>query len=297
MATPAGGNPEERTEYLMKADLGAAERDGTLALVASTYDPASDRVRPGIGTKGPRIVNFAPLLEMEEYPLNDVVKELVSICERAAGADVEIEFAMTAPQDRSEAARLGFLQLRPMAVSHESVDLTEEELGTGDLLLSSRRVMGNGTFDGIRDVVYVRPDAFDAKFTRRIAAELETFNGRLLDAGRSYVLMGFGRWGSSDPWLGIPVQWSAISGAKVIVESTLPDLNVEPSQGSHFFHNVMGCGASYLCVRHDHSPGVDWAWLDGLEVEGQTDFIRHVTLDKALKIKVDGRAGRAGVWR
>jgi hypothetical protein len=161
--------------------------------------------------------------------------------------------------------------------------------------------MGNGVRDSIRDVVYVRPDRFEARLTPRIAGELEQLNRPLVEESRSYVLLGFGRWGSSDPWLGIPVDWGQISGARVIVESTLPGMDVEPSQGAHFFHNIISFRVLYLCVPHgrdgaDAQRGVRWDWLDAQPAFAETPHVRHVRLAEPVRVKVDGRAGRGAVW-
>jgi hypothetical protein len=156
--------------------------------------------------------------------------------------------------------------------------------------------LGNGTIGGLADIVFVKPDTFDASQTRLIGAELGLLNAKLTGAQRSYVLIGFGRWGSSDPWLGIPVSWDQISGAKVIVESTRPEMNVELSQGSHFFHNISCLGVSYLSVRHADTGGIDWNRLQAAEVVEETRFLRHVRVDAPLRVKVDGRSGRGGVW-
>jgi hypothetical protein len=289
-------DPLTDTEHLIRLDLSAAESDGTLAMIASTYDPRSDRIVPGTGHEGPRVVNFAPLLTLGLLPTNELVRELLAIGERAAGADVEIEFAMTLPDDSSTRARLGFLQVRPMHVCNETVEIDDEELDDSTILIRSRKVMGNGTLEGLRDIVFVNPDTFDAGHARLIGAELGALNAKLAAAQQPYVLIGFGRWGSSDPWLGIPVDWDQISAAKVIVESTLPEMNVELSQGSHFFHNISCLGVSYLAVRHTDTQAIDWGRLQGFDVVEETRFLRHVRLDAPLRIKVDGRSGRGGVW-
>jgi len=289
--------PTEENEFLARADLAAAEADRALDLVASTYVARSDRLVPGTGQTGPRMLDFAPLLSLRVLPLNDVIRELLAICERAAGAEVEIEFAMQAGGPDGSRPRLGFLQGRPMAVSHEPVTIEEHEWTRDDVLVASTRAMGNVVEDRIRDVVFVKPGEFEGRHTPSIAAELETINRDLVARERPYVLIGFGRWGSSDPWLGIPVDWSQICGARVIVESSLPQMNVEPSQGAHFFHNIASCGVSYLTVRHESGPGIDWDWLHARPARRETRFLRHVELDHPVRIKVDGRSGRGVVWR
>jgi hypothetical protein len=301
MGKPPAYNPIVETEYLVKADLAAADYDDILSGVASTYDAGRDRFVPGTGRDGPRAVDFAPLLSYGAIPLNDVIRELLSIGECALNEAVEIEFAVSLSNRDKAEARFGFLQLRPMLVSEEEVELQDDELARPDLLLASDRVMGNGAFETIRDVVYVRPQSFESRFTPKIAAELDTINRLLLEEGRPYLLLGFGRWGSSDPWLGIPVEWGQIAGARVMVESTLPGMDVEPSQGAHFFHNIISFEVFYLCARHqEDAPGarrsIDWDWLDRQSALAETDLVRHVRFEKPLRVKVDGRAGRGAVW-
>ncbi len=294
MGRPPAYDPIAETEYLLEGTLEDAEYDGTLRYVASTYDAASDRLRPGVGSDGPRVLDFAPLLQLRELPLNELMRALLDVGETALGTEVEIELAATLASQEGP-ARVGFVQVRPMMAPREVVDLPSGALAGPDVVFASERTMGNGVEEGIRDVVYVKPGSFEAKHTRTIAGEVERLNRRLIDAGRAYVLIGFGRWGSSDPWLGIPVLWGQVAGARVIVEATLPAMDVEPSQGSHFFHNLSNTGALYFSVRHGVEPGIDWDWLDGLDPEEETEWLRHVRTPP-LDVRVDGRTGR-GVAR
>ena len=299
MGRPPAYDPTVETEYLVKADLAAADYDNTLSAVASTFDAERDRFLPGTARAGPSVINFAPLLVYGSVPLNETIRELLTISEQAMQVAVEIEFAVDL-SDKAH-ARLGFLQLRPMLVSENEVEITEGELAADNLLLASDRAIGNGTLESICDIVHVRPELFEARLTPKIAAELETVNRLLLENKRPYLLLGFGRWGSSDPWLGIPVEWGQISGARVIVESTLPDMNVEPSQGAHFFHNLISFEVPYLCVTHEHAGGgqtrgIDWDWLNCQPAETQSSLLRHVRLGQPVLVKVDGRTGRGAVW-
>ncbi|HET6347925.1 MAG TPA: PEP/pyruvate-binding domain-containing protein [Candidatus Krumholzibacteria bacterium] len=289
-------DPVAETEYLVKSDLHAAEMDDTLRWTASTYDGQRDRVVMGTGVDGPRVLTFAPLLEMHDLPFQDVVSALLDASGRAFGAAVEFEFAALLPRERGAPLRIAFLQVRPMVVSEAEVSIEDDELASPALLLASDRVMGNGADDTIRDVVFVRPERFEARDTRAIAGELERLNLRLLDEGRRYLLIGFGRWGSSDPWLGIPVAWGDICGAGAIVEATLPSMNVELSQGSHFFHNITSFQVSYLAVRHDRQPNIDWDWLRAQTLVEETEHVCHVRSASPLRIKVDGRSGRGAIW-
>jgi hypothetical protein len=290
-------DPTTAVEYLLEGDLATAEYDGVLRHLASTYDGASDRIRPGTGIDGPRVLDFAPLLQLREWPVNDLVLALLEVAESTVGTAVEIELAMTLPAERGGPARVGFVQVRPMRAPEEEVEVPAGALVGADVVLSSERAMGNGVESGIRDVVYVRPESFEARHTRAIAEQVAGMNGRLVDAGRPYLLLGFGRWGSSDPWLGVPVGWGEVAGARVVVEATLPTMDVAPSQGSHFFHNVSSTGVLYFTVRHDGEPGVDWEWLRAQDVVEETEWLRHVRTARPLDIRVDGRTGRGVVRR
>ena len=297
MGPPPEHDPIRETEYLYRADLATAERDGALRHLASTYRPQDDRLVAGTGPDGPRVMTFAPILCDKALPLNDLLRELLRVCEAAVGSPVEIEFAVTlGPRDPSP-ARLGFLQVRPMVVSQARIDLTDDEMSGNGVLASSDRVLGNGVTDTIADVVYVRPDRFESRHTRTIGLQLDEINRSLVGQGRRYLLVGFGRWGSSDQWLGIPVDWSSISGAGAIVEATLETMNVDLSQGSHFFHNISSFQISYFMVHHESPYRIDWTWLDEQPRESETEYVRHIRLSRPLTIKVDGRTGRGVILK
>ncbi len=289
-------DPSEETEYLVRNGLAEAEADGTLRLVASSYDPGGDRLYPGLRGSGPRAVTFAPLLVFEQFPLNAAVRTLLTIAEEVFDAPVEIEFAATFAHDRQPPGRLGFLQARPMLVSSRPVAIADEEAASAGRMLLSRAALGNGEAQ-VRDVVFVRPETFDAARTRVIGAEVAGMNRWLVDRKRPYLLIGFGRWGSSDPWLGIPVDWASIAGARAIVETAIPGMTVDPSQGSHFFHNLSSFDVLYLTVRPGVDPPMDWPWLDAQPIAHETAHVRHVELAAPLVVKVDGRSGRGIVLR
>ncbi len=293
MGKPPAYDPVNEVEYMIKASLAEAEMDGTIRYTASTYDHQADRLSIGTGAQGARVLTFGPLLALEVFPLNALVRGLLAECEQAVGAEVEIEFALTLPDIASEPARFGFLQVRPLVVSDETVTIGPGEMEGEQVLVATDAALGNGETDAIRDVVYLRPESFSMGETRRIAAELETVNRDLTAAGRPYLLIGFGRWGSQDPWLGVPVAWSQISGAKAIVEASLPEASPDPSQGTHFFHNITSFRVLYLTARHTGPHRLDWAWLDRQPAVTETELLRHVHLAAPLRVKVDGRTGRA----
>jgi len=289
---PARYDPVSESEYLVQAGLEEAERDDVLRFTASTYDAGADRMILGTGRSGPRALTFGPLLELGDVPLNALIERLAARCKAALNCEVEIEFALTLDRSRGLPARLGFLQVRPMLVAAERIELGEDLLHDPRALVASDIVLGNGESESIADVVYVKPDVFDAKHTATIAAEIEKLNAALVSEQRRYVVIGFGRWGSSDPWLGIPATWPQISGARVIVEATLPGMDVDASQGSHFFHNMISFGVQYFTVRHTGGFTIRWDWLDRQPALTETDLVRHVRLAAPLKVLVDGRCGR-----
>jgi hypothetical protein len=292
MGAPKEYDPIRETEYLYDGSLGEAEFDGTLRYVCSTYDGASDRLRMGSSGPGPRLVDFSPLLQGRILPLNELLEKLLTLAEKEVGEEVEIEFALAFDPDRGRENRFGFLQLRPMVVSSRGEIVSLGDFDRRKVLIFSERAMGNGTLDNLWDILYTRPETFRAELTRQIAMEVERFNSHLLEAESPYVLIGFGRWGSADPWLGIPVQWGQISGARVIVETTLEQMNPDLSQGSHFFHNMSSLGVLYLGVPDPQKSPIDWAWLQEQPVVRETEYLRHVRSSAPLSVRVDGRSGK-----
>ncbi len=289
---PAEYDPLRETEYMVQCSLGDAESDDSLTHLVSTYRPQDDRMMSGIGYAGPRCLTFAPLLQDRLLPLNDFILELMQVCQERFGGDVEIEFAMTLGEDSPEPASLNLLQVRPMTVSAEAVEIDDGDLSSDRVLVASERVLGNGVLEGLTDIVYVRPDTFESKFTPVIARELAAIDREMAVQERRYLLAGFGRWGSSDQWLGIPVRWDEVSNAAVIIESTRPGMDVELSQGSHFFHNLAAFHISYFMVRHDGEHSINWGWLDSQPPVSETNYVRHVRSEAPLTVRVDGRTGR-----
>lgn len=283
-------DPINEAEYLKNEHIDTAEEDKTLRNLASTMDSQSGRIVMGISKQGPRLLNFAPILRLNEIPLNELMIDLMKVCEENEGAPVEIEFAMTFSEKGPH--KFGFLQVRPMAVSTDIVEISAEELSGDHLVASSQMVLGNGVNEEIKDIIYIKPDSFDVMKTHQIAEELEKLNVVLLKENRPYLLMGFGRWGTSDVTTGIPVNWGQISGAKAVLEASLANVNFEQSQGSHFFHNVTGFGVFYFSVPFDRTSDINWEWINECPAESESQMVRHVRLNDALKIKVDGRQGK-----
>jgi len=292
MGQPGEYNPIKETEYMLKFNLEDAERDETLRFIASTYRLQDDKIVFGIAEKGPRIIDFAPILKFELIPLTKMLQALLKIGEETLERMVEIEFALTLDERHGSPARFGFLQVRPMVVSEAKVDVSLTELGGERVLVATESALGNGLLENIRDVVYVKPDRFSPNETQTIAVQLEELNNKLVASHNPYLLIGFGRWGSSDPRGGVPVNFGQICGAKAIVESTLPEMNFMLSQGSHFFHNITSFRVLYFSVPHWEKYTIDWNWLGLQKAVADTEFVRHVKLLSPLKIKVDGTTSR-----
>ncbi len=283
----AGGADMREVRY----ELDAAEADGTLAQVASTYSPENDAIYDGVSRAGIRVVSFAEILKHDSFPLAALLDRLLAIGHWGMGGPVEIEYAADLA-----ARELAFLQLRPLALSHEMLEVVIGEVEPDLLICRSSRVLGNGRIDDLRDVIVVDRQRFARASSRQVAAELAQCNAEL--AGRPYLLVGVGRWGSADPWLGIPVTWEQISGARAIVEAGFADLEVAPSQGSHFFQNLTSFNVGYFTVNPDAGEGfVDWDWLAAQPAVRQTAYVRHLRFDRPVVVKMDGKHGEGVILK
>ena len=269
-------------------DLAAAEDDGTLVRVGSTYSPENDAIYDGISRPGVRLVTFAPVLKHDLFPLASVVDALLAIATRATSGPVEIEFAVRFPP--AEPPEFGVLQLRPLGHQRGTGDAGVTAPRRDQLICESPNVLGHGAIGGIQDIVVVDPARFDRRRTREIAEMIARFNAILLAARKPYLLIGVGRWGSADPFLGVPVTWDQIAGARAIVEAGFADVRVTPSQGSHFFQNLAAGNVGYFTVNPEAGEGVvDWAWLAAQPAVAETAFVRHVHFDQPVLIGIDGR--------
>jgi hypothetical protein len=285
-------DPINETEYLLHENIITAERDDSLRYISSTYNQQSGRLTPGIGFKGPRALTFAPILVLQELPVNQLIVKLLSISESALNTPVEIEFAMT-----FDPHQFGFLQVRSMVIPVDEVDFMEDDLAGENVFLASDTVFGNGVVESIQDILYIKPEEFELRHARIVVKELEKFNEIMLENDHPYLLIVFGRLGTADPWLGIPVRWGQISGAKVIVEATKENIKVELSQGSHFFHNIINLNIKYFSIPHTSPYQVDWDWLNQQEVIGEGRFVRHVRLQEPLLVRVDGRTSKGVIYK
>lgn len=281
-------------ETLEKFTIKDAEKQGTLKHIASTYLPQNDRIYPGLFKNGYRIITFAGILKSDTFPLCSILERILNLSSRAMGTAVEIEFALNFSDEKGHNPEFNLLQIRPMVVGREfNVDF--DELDQEKIIVSSSKAFGNGRVTDIKDIIYVRKDNFDPAHTKEIASEIGKLNLDMTENDIPYILIGPGRWGSSDPWLGIPVKWSQISKAQIIIETNLKDFLVDPSFGSHFFQNITSLGVYYLTIDvNKNEEFIKWDILDKMNAVKETNFIRHIKLDDGMEIEalVDGKKGK-----
>ena len=281
------------TGELERNNLEMAERHGVLGPLASTYSPENHAVYDGLARDGVRLVTFAPILKHGAFPLAGILRELLDLGAAATGSPVEIEFAVNLDVSPGAPAEFGFLQLRPLSLSRDLEALEIEDLSRDALVCESPAVLGNGRVEGIRDVVVVDRRTFDRARSREAAEALARLNANLTAQGRAYILVGVGRWGSSHPRLGIPVKWDDIHGARIIVESGFEDFRVTPSQGTHFFQNLVSAQVGYFTVNEELGEGfVDWTWLSDQPAVAVVGPVRHLRFDESLRVTMNGKESR-----
>lgn len=275
---------------LKRLDLRQAETDGTLYFVGSTYSPQDNAIRDNLTIEGPRLVTFANILKYNIFPLSDILLEILNLGRTSFGSHVELEFAINLFRDKTRKPEFYLLQIRPLVGGREHVHVTWDQEDQANIICTSSHALGNGIYDDICDLVYVDPDCFDISKSRIMAGEVGEINQKFIRENRKYILIGFGRWGTADPWLGIPVEWHQISKAGIVIESNRDDFFVDPSQGSHFFHNLVSLKIGYF---HITKPGgsefISWDWIKKQRLSQKKEYIRHVRFNKPLLVKIDGR--------
>ena len=275
---------------LERIPTGECGKFRSFSRVASTYDFANERMVDSPFAEGPKFISFAHILRYGTFPLAAIVKELMDICACEMNCSIEIEFAA-----EPSAGLFNVLQIRPISSDSLQSEVNWAGVDTSGALLTSESALGTGWISGLEDIIYLKADAFDKMKTEEMAAELRTLNARYRAEGRQYILIGYGRWGSSIPTLGVPVQWSDISEAKVLVECALPDFRVDPSQGTHFFQNLTSFNAGYVNVDpySRHGDSFDLSALDSLPALEESTYLRVVRTPHPLQVCVDGREGKA----
>jgi hypothetical protein len=273
---------------ILNLKVKEADADGTLYGIASTYDPYDQIIRDGIYDGGRKVITFSGVLQQNVMPLPEILQEAMHCGADAMKRPVEIEFACDL---RGQKAEFYLLQIRPIVDSKQVLDEDLQQIPDEECLLRSNNSLGHGISEDVVDVVYVKADEnFTAANNPQIAMEIEKMNRQFLDEGKNYVLIGPGRWGSSDYWLGIPVKWPHISAARVIVEAGLKNYHVDPSQGTHFFQNLTSFGVGYFTINTYTGDGVmQTSVLDSMPAIDETEHVRHVRFDQPLKIMMDGK--------
>ena len=284
------------SQNLEKREISDAETEPPVAMLSSTYVPAEHRIRDTVHVPGYRVLTFAQALKYNAFPLAGILSEFLAIGEEGMGCPVELEFSVNLRQGKNTPPDFAVLQLRPMTARAEleTVTITDDEIKQAFCV--SSHALGNAVKTDIADVVYVKPDSFDPAKTVEIAREIGEMNNVLRNKDRKYLLVGPGRWGSADRWLGIPVNWADISGVGSIAETTSPLIKAEPSQGSHFFHNITTMGINYINVSSNNNDFFNWDWLTAIEPQHASPHVAHVRLEKAMTIKVDGRKSQCVMY-
>ncbi len=283
---------------LTRLRIDQADTDGVLSFVGSTYVPDNDRIYDGVGRKGIRIVSFAPVLKHRTIPLDEIIRFLLRMGSKGMNFPVEIEFAAELSKDKSKPHEFGFLQIRPMAMETvlEGIDL--KDMDSDRVFCKSDQTLSHGRMEDIKDIIYIRPENFDRSKMPQMAMEIGKFNEYFRREGIPYILIGPGRWGTADRWLGIPTSWDQLSASRVIIETAYGDFDVAPSFGTHFFQNLIAFQIGYFTINKiDDKNDIDWDWLEKQPVVDETDYVRHARLDKPLEVLLNGRDGQGVIFK
>ncbi len=283
---------------LLKIRVQEATNDGSLKYIASTYNRYDQRIYDNLFEEGRRVITFANILQHDVMPLAKILKTILQVAHREMGRPIEIEFAVNLDYSDNPTHSFYLLQIRPIVDSKEMVHEDVGAIPHENAIISCNNALGHGITNDIYDIIYVKPEAFNASKNQFIMYEIEKLNKKMLEENRNYVLVGPGRWGSSDVWLGIPVKWPHISNARVIVESGLSNYRIDPSQGTHFFQNLTSFGVSYFTINPFQNDGTyDLDFLNAQEALFETKYIRHVRFTKPIVIKVDGRKNKGVILK
>jgi CheY-like chemotaxis protein len=275
---------------LLRLSVKDADTDGSLKYIVSTYDPYDQIIRDGYYPGGRKILSFVNILQHDVFPLADTLDKILHVGQEEMGRPIEIEFAVNIDPEDTSKATFYLLQVRPIVDSKEVMEEDLTVIQKEDTLLQSTSVLGHGIVSDVNDIIYVKTKEFNSSNTQEIAFEIEKMNRSFTAQEKGYVLVGPGRWGSSDPWLGIPVKWPHISNARVIVECGLENYRVDPSQGTHFFQNLTSFGVGYFTINPFKNDGwFDEAFLNNMEATEETKFLRHIHFDEPIVIKMDGK--------
>ena len=283
---------------ILKIDIKDANNDGAMKYVGSTYDRINHILRDGISHPGKRVISFANVLQHKAFPVAEIISTLLDLGQKEMNNPVEIEFAANLETPPGTPKVFSFLQIRPIVHTEETVNINLTHIRPENTIVYSDSALGNGTFKGICDLVYVRPESFNAANNKNLAIDIENLNANFVRQSSGYVLIGPGRWGSSDPWLGIPVIWPQISAARIIIESGLKNYRIDPSQGTHFFQNLTSFRVGYFTINPYIKEGFyDVDFLNSLEAVYENEHIRHIRFNNPLDIMIDGRKHKGVIMK
>jgi len=266
--------------------------------VASTFDYQDQIIRDGIYEGGKKIITFSNILRYNSFPLAEVLQEILKIGKDEMNNQVEIEFSVNLDTPETQPQIFHFLQIRPVVETQEKNQVTLRCLDPKKSLIYSEQALGNGQIDNVHDIIYVKPDTFDPADTKQIAETIDKLNAKFVQERKNYILVGPGRWGSTDPWLGVPVKWSQISAARLIIESGLKNFQIDPSQGTHFFQNLTSFNVGYFTINPFNKEGhYDVEFLSKQKAKFEDKHVRHVSFKKPLGILIDGRKKKGMVQK
>ncbi|MEJ5268563.1 MAG: PEP/pyruvate-binding domain-containing protein, partial [Bacteroidales bacterium] len=283
---------------MIKLPIEEAHKDGTLKYIGSTYDFQNNIIKDNVNYDGIKLVTFAKILKYNTFPLCDILNEFMEIGKKEMNNHIEIEFAVNFPKNPNEDIVFSLLQIRPIIETDQNVTVDIDKVNLSRTILFSESVLGNGIYGGIRDIIYIKPETFNSLNNPKMVDIIDGLNRKFIKEEKNYILIGPGRWGSSDYALGIPVKWSNISMARVIVESGLANYRIDPSQGTHFFHNLTSFRVAYFTINPYINDGYyDVDFLNSIPAVYEDEFIRHVKFKEELLIEVDGRLSRGIVHK
>ncbi|MDD4576078.1 MAG: phosphoenolpyruvate synthase, partial [Bacteroidales bacterium] len=277
---------------IVKRPIEDAINDQTLDWVSSTYDFENNMIVDGSYAKGKKVVTFANILKHNKFPLAEMIREVLRIGAFEMNKPIEIEFAAELSNDSSKPHRFYLLQIRPIVDNHQEITEDLLSIPKDELCIYSENAIGNGIMNDLYDIIYVKPENFNPANNSLLVDTIDQLNQKMLKEEKNYILMGPGRWGSSDPWLGIPVKWSNISESRLIIESSIADYLIEPSQGTHFFQNLTSFEVGYFTINEHHKSGfVNLDYFSEGKIEFEDGFIKHIRFQDSLRVLIDAKKG------
>jgi hypothetical protein len=283
---------------ILKLPIKEAEADGSLKWIASTYDLQNGTLRDGINYDGKKLVTFSNILKHNVFPLAEILQSILEIGQKEMGKPVEIEFAVDLNRPANDPKIFYCLQIRPIVDNKESVNTDLEKVAIENTIIYSKSALGNGAITDLSDIVYIKPESFNPAKNSEMVERISRINEQFRLDKKNYILIGPGRWGSQDPWLGIPVKWPQISAARVIVESGLENYRIDPSQGTHFFQNLTSFRVGYFTINPYMNDGFyDLNYLNKIPAVYEDEFLRHIRFEQPVLVEIDGKKNLGVIYK